>query len=289
VYLVSPLRVLRHYMRPESATFRYALFCLLCFCITPSKGSAKPASASSPKRQQIEVLFLSSLDPDFPDVAAMIEQTERQILVGSDKPARFSFEYLDFSSSVADQTRRNAAASYLVDKYSGQTFQLVIAIGEETVMFAAQMRAKLFPDGALLFFVVNPQNASQWLNQKPSITGVIREVNYLPTLQLALLQNPGTSRVIVVSGSSEGEKLDMKIAREQFRAYESNVEFQYLTDLALPDLGPRLASAQPEAVILFLDFATDSSGEQFIPARILPNMTCPNPGKIQEAKAARIR
>jgi PAS domain S-box-containing protein len=270
VYLVSPLRVLRHDMTPASATFRYALLCVLCFCITQSRASAKPASVPLPKRQQIEVLFLSSLDPDMPDVAAMIEQTERQILVGSDKPARFSFEYLDFSSSVADQTRRKAAASYLTDKYSGQTFQLVIAIGEETVMFAEQMQSKLFPDGSLLFFVVNPQNGSQWLHQKPSITGVIREVNYLPTLQLALLQNPGTSHVIVVSGSSEGEKLDIKIARQQFRAYESNLEFQYLTDLALPDLGPRLASAQPEAVILFLDFATDSSGEQFIPARILP-------------------
>jgi len=257
-------------MTPASATFRYALLCLFCLCITPSQGSTKATSGPLAKRQQIEVLFLSSLDPDLPDVAALIEQTERQILVGSDKPARFSFEYVDFTSSVADQTRRMAAASYLADKYSGQTFQLVIAIGEETVMFAEQMQAKLFPDGALLFFVVNPQNSSQWLNQKPSTTGVIREVNYLPTLQLALLQNPGTSRVLVVSGSSEGEKLDMKIARQQFRAYESNVEFQYLTDLALADLAPRLASAQPETVILFLDFATDSSGEQFIPARILP-------------------
>ena len=166
MYLVFPLRVLRHYMTPASATFRYALLWLLCFCITLSKASAKPAPAPSPKRQQIEVLFLSSLDPDLPDVAAMIEQTERQILVGSDKPARFSLEYLDFSSSLADQARRNAAASYLADKYSGQSFQLVIAIGEETVMFAAQMRAKLFPEGALLFFVVDPQNASQWLNSK---------------------------------------------------------------------------------------------------------------------------
>jgi len=270
VYWVCPLRVIRHYMTQALATFRCALLCLLCFCITSSNGSAKPTSAPASKRQQIEVLFLSSLDPDLPDVAAMIEQTERQILVGSDKPARFSFEYLDFSSSVADQTRRNAATSYLADKYYGQTFQLVIAIGEETVMFAAQMRAKLFPDGALLFFVVNPQNAPKWLNQKPITTGVIREVNYLPTLQLALLQNPGTSHVIVISGSSEGEKLDIKIAREQFRAYESNLEFQYLTDLALPDLAPRLANAQPDTVILFLDFATDSSGEQFIPARILP-------------------
>jgi PAS domain S-box-containing protein len=216
------------------------------------------------------VLFLSSLDPDLPDVAAMIEQTETQILTGSDKPVRFSSEYLDFASSLAERTRGKGTASYLLDKYRGQVFQLVIAIGEETVVFAESMQAKLFPDGTLLFFVVNPQNTARWINQKPSITGVIRQANYLPTLQLALRQNPGTSRVIVVAGSSDGEKLDMKLARKQFHEYEGNLNFEYLTDLKLSDLAPRLASAEPHSVIVLLDFVVDSSGEQFIPARILP-------------------
>ena len=76
--------------------------------------------------------------------------------------------------------------------------------------------------------------------------------------------------MIVVSGGSDGEKLQLNLAREQFRSYESNLKFEYLTDLSLAELGPRLASAQPGTVIVFLDFATDSSGEQFIPSRILP-------------------
>ena len=201
----------------------------------------------------------------------MIEQTETQILAGSDKPVRFSSEYLDFASSLADRTRGKATAAYLLDKYRGQDFQLVVAIGEETVMFVEPIQPKLFPSGTLLFFVVDPQHTPYWIHPNtPSMTGVIREVNYLPTLQLALRQNPGTARVIVVSGSSGGEKLDMKIARRQFKEYESNLNFDYLTDLGLADLAPRLASAQPDTVILFLDFVIDSNGEQFIPARILP-------------------
>ena len=220
--------------------------------------------------QQIEVLFLSSLDPDMPDVAAMIEQAETQILVGSDKPVRFSFDYLDFSSSLSDAPHKKATAFYLADKYRGATFQLVIAIGEDTLTFAEQTQSKLFPDATLLFFVVNPKEESRWLKTKTNRTGIIRKSNYLPTLQLALRQNPGTSRVIVVSGSSDGEKLQLNLAREQFRSYESNLKFEYLTDLSLAELGPRLASAQPGTVIVFLDFATDSSGEQFIPSRILP-------------------
>ena len=260
------------------AAFRWALICVLAIGILPlvAAGSVvhhpQPASHPAPRPvpQQIEVLFLSALDPDLPDVAAMIEQTETEILTGSEKPVRFSFEYLDFASSLADRARGTAAASYLLDKYRGETFQLVIAIGEETVMFAEPLHAKLFPAGALLFFVINPQHKARWINQKPSITGAIRETNYLPTLQLALRQNPGTSRVIVVSGSSEGEKIDVNIARSQFQEYEPNLKFEYLTDLQLADLAPRLANAPPHSVILFLDFVVDSSGEQFIPARILP-------------------
>ena len=252
--------------------FRFALICAFAVGIMQPEASAAPHSRPNPRpvAQQIEVLFLSSLDPDLPDVATLIEQTETQILTGSDKPVRFSFEYLDFASALADRSRGTATASYLIDKYRGETFQLVIAIGEDTVKFAAPMQAKLFPDGVLLFFVVNPQNTARWINRKPRITGAIRETNYLPTLQLALRQNPGTSRVIVVSGASEGEKIDIKIARTQLQAYEANLKFEYLTDLQLADLAPRLGSAPPDSVILFLDFVSDSSGEQFIPARILP-------------------
>ena len=85
----------------KEPVFRWALTCVLVLSvIRPS--AASPAAHSTrptprPVPQQIEVLFLSSLDPDLPDVAAMIEQTEAQILVGSDKPVRFSSEYLDFA------------------------------------------------------------------------------------------------------------------------------------------------------------------------------------------------
>jgi PAS domain S-box-containing protein len=205
-----------------------------------------------------------------PDVAAMVEQTETRIVDGSNKPVHFSFEYLEPSSSFADASRQRATASYLLEKYRAQTFDLVIAIDEETVAFAETIRAKLFPDGALLFFLTDPQEPSSWLNPKRGRTGVIRMANYLSTLQLALRQNPGTSHVTVISGSSEDERAATRLACEQFRPYEANIEFQYLTDLAFSELGPRLEHTPPHGVIMFLDFVTDSGGEHFIPARILP-------------------
>lgn len=250
--------------------FRRALLCVLFLGIVPANLAAKAAPAPRPARQQTEVLFLSAEDPDLPDVAAMVEQTETNIVAGSNKPVHFSFEFLESSSSFKDLSRKRATTSYLLQKYHGENFDLVIAIDEETVAFAEEIRAKLFPDAALLFFVTDPQKATSWLRPDRGKTGVMRKLNYLSTLQLALRQNPGTSHVIVISGSSDDEKHAARIAHDQFRAYESNLEFQYLTDLQFSDLEPRLTKLEPGSIVIFLDFITDSRGEQFIPARILP-------------------
>lgn len=252
---------------------RCLLFCVLCLCVALSNAATKAPPVSPPPREQIEVLIISSSDPDLPDVAAMVEQTETHILEGSNKPVHFSFEYIESSASLAEPARERAMASYLVQKYHGQTFDLVIAIDEETVAFSEKIRAQLFPDAALLFFVTDPENSSSWLDPKVGRTGVVRKLNFLATLELALRQNPGTSHVVVVSGSSDGEKRAARIAHDQFRKYESNLEFEYLTDLQFSDLGPRLANVQPDSIIIFLDFVTDSHGQQFIPARILPALS----------------
>jgi PAS domain S-box-containing protein len=250
--------------------FRSTLLCASFLGLVLATAAPKTTRPPRPTPQQTYVLFLSASDPDLPDVTAMVEQTETRIVDGSNKPVHFSFEYLEPSSSFADASRQRATASYLLEKYRAQTFDLVIAIDEETVGLAEMIRAKLFPDAALLFFVTDPQNLSGWLNPKTGRTGVIRKSNYLSTLQLALRQNPGTSQVIVISGSSEDEKAATKIAREQFRPYEANIEFQYLTNLHFSELEPRLEHIPPDGVIMFIDFVTDSGGEQFIPARILP-------------------
>jgi PAS domain S-box-containing protein len=253
-----------------SVKFRYASICLLCLSIVPFSTAKSATLAPQTTRQQTDVLFLSSTDPDLPDVATMIDQAETRILEGSARPVHFTFEYLEPSSSFADESRRRATYSYLLEKYRGQSFDLVIAVNEETVTLAEQIRTKLFRDGALVFFVVDPKDPTSWLKPTSGRTGVVRTMNALLTLQLALQQNPGTSHVIVISGSSDPEKLDVQLAREQFRAYESNIEFQYLTDLQFSELAPHLAQVPPDSIILFLDFITDSAGEQFIPARILP-------------------
>jgi len=259
------------------ALFRSVLICVLALLMIQFRASASPTSRrqvqARPETQQVEVLFLSSMDPYSPDVASMIEQAKAEILNGSDKPVRFSLDYLNYRLLLGDPSHDNATASYLLGKYRGKSFQLVIAIGEAASTAAEQIRAKLFPEGYLLFFVVNPKNEARWLVPKPNRAGAVRKANYLATLQLALRQNPGTTRVVVASGSSDPEQQEMAIAREQFESYDSILRFEYLTNLDLTELLHRLAGEEAGSVILFLDFEVDATGEQFDPARVLPSIS----------------
>jgi PAS domain S-box-containing protein len=236
----------------------------------------------APDRRQTEILFLAFSDPALPDISAMVEETQGQILEGRDTPIHFSFEFLDPSQAIVGGFEQQRLLSYLRNKYRGHEFKLVIALDERALTLAEECLAKLklFANAATVFAVVDPVEPRKLSNRRSRRTGVIRNSNFLPTLKLALAQNPGTKRVIVVGGSSEGEALEMSRARAQFRSSESNVEIRYWTDLKFGELGPRLASVGSHTVILFLNFRTDASGEQFDPAQILPAVSSTSPGPI---------
>jgi PAS domain S-box-containing protein len=245
-----------------------------------SPGSALPPRA--PERQQTEILFLSFSDPALPDTTAMVEEVQTQILEGRSTPIHFNFEYLDPSVPISETSEQQRLVSYLREKYQEHHFRLIIAIGEQALIFLEESRAKrkLFPDSALVFAVVDPTDPRKLSAAKTARTGVIRTSNFLATLQTALGQNPGTRQVIVISGSSDLEKREINTARSQFSSYESNVAFRYWTNLTFGEVGPRLATVEPNSVVLFFNFLSDAAGEQFVPAQILPSVASASPRPV---------
>ncbi len=234
--------------------------------------AATTARSQHAKRQQAEVLFLSFSDPDLPDVEGLIDEAETQLLQNRNTPIHFTLEYLEPVFLNATPSKRKKRLSFLQEKYQSQTFDLVVTIGEQTPAVGEQSLATLFPNVPVVFCIVSPGDPSTWLTNNAGRTGVIRKLNYLPTLQFALSENPGTRQVVVIAGSSEFEKLEMKVAHDQFRSYEPNVTFQYWTDLRLTDLKARLSNVANDTIILFVDFTLDAEGEQFVPTRVLPTL-----------------
>ena len=263
------MRNQRYVLLLVEAEFRVLVLvsCLILILLCANQSNA----TDHPARQQTEILFLTFADPDLPDLADLVEETQTQIIEGRTTPVHFSFEYLDPSLSLSDRNQKRKLQSYLLDRYRGHSFKLVITIGEQATALADEYRMKLFPDASLVFFVVDPADR-KWLSPKSRRTGVIQNPNYAATLKVALAQNPGTRHVVLIAGSSEVENVALKKAREQFHSYEPNVDFREWTNVTFLDLSSRLATLEPNSVVLFLNFLDDATGEQFVPAQILPGL-----------------
>ncbi|HTC94405.1 MAG TPA: PAS domain S-box protein [Terriglobales bacterium] len=243
------------------------VFLLFWLGVIPLTGRV---AATTFNKQQAEVLFLTFSDPDSSDIAALIEEARTEILEGRNMPVHFTLEYIDSSFAHADQSHIRKRLSLLREKHRGQDVYLVIIIGEQAIPIIEESCRQLFLNAGLVFSTGDSDNAPLELRRMPSTTGVIRKLNYMPTLQLAMQQNPGTHHVIVISGSSDREKIEVKTARAEFHSYEPKIDFQYWTDLKFAEIQSRLANLPSGSIILFLDFNADPSGKPFVSTRILP-------------------
>jgi signal transduction histidine kinase len=103
----------------------------------------------------------------------------------------------------------------------------------------------------------------------PDVIGVPMTVSMAPTLDLALHLHPGTRRVFVVAGKSKTDAYWAGEARREFRGYEGEVEFVYLTGLPWDDLLRRVADLPDRSVIYYLHLFEDALGNTFIPAEVV--------------------
>src|SRR5438270_12497502 len=130
------LTILLHGLRNDfqSPTSIAAKILLLVGCLAlgalPSDAAPRANQGPAPTAQQVEVLLLSSRDPDSADINALINQAESEMVGGFKKAAHFSLEYVD-PLSLAD-----APQHYIVDWQQLRRW----GIGERT----------LSPNGTLL-------------------------------------------------------------------------------------------------------------------------------------------
>ena len=105
------LTILLHGLRNDfqSPTSIAAKILLLVGCLAlgalPSDAAPRANQGPAPTAQQVEVLLLSSRDPDSVDINALINQAESEMVGGFKKAAHFSLEYVD-PLSLADAPQR---------------------------------------------------------------------------------------------------------------------------------------------------------------------------------------
>jgi hypothetical protein len=93
------------------------------------------------------------------------------------------------------------------------------------------------------------------------------------TLEGALKLVPGANRVYVVAGVYPGDRQYEYQARRDFKKWEGQLEFRYLSDLSLEDMLATVSSAPPRTIVFFIALVADISGRTYTPRDVVQRLS----------------
>ena len=179
---------------------------------------------------------------------------------GSSVPVETYSEYV--GNTRAGTGYEQEFVSLLRRKYEGKKFDVIFGVGQFPVGLLLRHRTELFPGTPIVSLAVDQRLVSD-LHPAPGLTGVWGEINFKPNLQLALELHPGTKRVVMIQGTSEVDKDWATRAQEDFREYESRLEFSYLSGLTVPEMRNALAGLPPHTIVFFVSSIRDKAGNTY--------------------------
>jgi signal transduction histidine kinase len=215
------------------------------------------AAAETPKK----ILIFSGVDPRLPGNILVDENLRTTLEKGFPGRVQYYSEALDNSRIPADKFEPEMIR-YLQRKYEGEKLDLIFAIGSGSLKFLLKHKDEIFSNTPTIF-VHTTDRQLEGLELSRNVTGVQGRIELKPALDLALSLQPGTRRVVVVTGNSSQDKLWERVARDEFESDEGKLEFNYLTNVTMEELRNQLASLPSDTIVLFLNFLLDAGGNAY--------------------------
>lgn len=244
--------VLNRWFRLVGLVLISALICLLCSC---------PTCAQVKKTRR--VLVINALGPLSPAYAHMDEEI-RTDLDNSPYEIELYHEYLE-TVLLSDSSTQKKVDEAIIQKYENRKLDLIITVGLSALRFMKDSHPTFFPNTPVVF-CGGVEELSGGLKPDSLSVGVWMVVQPTKTLELALNLEPQTQHVIVVGGMGKMDRLGEALVREQFHAYEARLEFNYLTDLSMPELLDRLKHLPSRSVVIYTSFSQDAAGTRYMDA-----------------------
>src|SRR3954471_336120 len=81
-------------------------------------------------------------------------------------------------------------------KYKARKIDVIVPVGSELLDFAEKYKETFAPQAKMVYFAVGAVPSTKF-----PVTGLVLQFDLGPTLDVALQQNPGTRRVLIISGA----------------------------------------------------------------------------------------
>ncbi len=173
---------------------------------------------------------------------------------------------LDYYAEFIDLARfpetgyQQALRQFLVQKYRGVRFDLIIALQDAATAFVDSQADSLFRDVPVVF-LTNQRTTTR----RAHSTGLVHERNFVDTVSLMRQLQPDLQQVFVVTGSARVDEQFESEIRRQLQSSGLPVTFTYLSGLPTPTLTARLSSLPPHAAVYHVLVTEDGAGNKFHP------------------------
>jgi signal transduction histidine kinase len=223
-----------------------------------------PARAGS-RQKQVLVLYTTRRDAQIVTVGD--REIPQLLSTNLGRSVDYYSEFIDLTRS-RDPEYQVAFRDFLLLKYRGQHFDVVIAMSTVALDFVDRYRRTLFPETPVVFFIDRERPLPV-----ADAVGIFAPLNLKVTVDLAVALQPDISHVFVVSGADGADQSYEALARRQLQALEPRMDVTYLSALPTKQLFARLTALPEHSMVFYLLVNRDGAGEYFHPLEYLDRVS----------------
>ncbi|MFY9729058.1 MAG: ABC transporter substrate binding protein [Candidatus Acidiferrales bacterium] len=242
--------------------------CQVSFLLVVALMSATASAQVLPKR---DVLILNEVGLSHALTGLMTQQIVSGVRSTAGHDVEFFAENLDLLF-WADRPAFSEREDWLIRKYGGHKWDVVVAIGPDTIRFLANYAHTLFP-GVPIVICGSSADQAGISSLDSRFTGTWQKLEPGRTLEAALRIFPNTRHVFIVGGSSVYDRVAIGVTKELLSVSQLKMEFSYLVDMEMGRLLQKLRNLPENSIVLYVCFFQDSAGNRFLNAtKALPSI-----------------
>lgn len=213
------------------------------------------------------VLILYDGGREFPAIQLMDRSIESELNAAFANRVTIFREHMDLTR-VGPTNYEPLLRDFYRSKYANNLPDLIVTVRPRPLDFVLREGDELFTSAPI---VSTGMDARQITARAlpPRVTGLVNDIKYWPTIELALALQPQTNHVVIVCGSSPNDDALRALIRDELGQHQRRVKFTFLTGLSLAGLLQRVGSLPPRTIVLFASFTKDADGRSFFPNSLL--------------------
>ena len=194
------------------------------------------------------------------------EAVRKRLLERSSTSIKTHGEFLDLSQ-FDDAGHRRRVVRYLAEKYAHTPFDVVVALGPDSLSTIVDNRSLLAPKVPIVFCCASSATLAD-IDLPGDATGIISEFDISKTVSLAERLQPDARQLVVIAGAAPFDRRWVQIARKQLAAHEQRLNARYLVGLPHDELLTEVGNLSRDTIVLVLSVFRDGAGRDLVPLDI---------------------